>query len=142
MLTTFDVDEYVYEALRAGATGYLLKSTAPRELTAAVRTAAHGGEVLGPTIVQRLVKSYVRRPDPGLRSEALAQLTARALDVLRKLAQGRSNAEIGRELFISEATVKTHLTRVLTKLEVRDRGQAVIRAYEMGLVEPGTSAED
>jgi DNA-binding NarL/FixJ family response regulator len=142
VLTTFDVDEYVYEALRAGASGYLLKSTAPRELTAAVRTAAEGGEVLGPTIVQRLVQSYVRRPDPGLRSEALARLSGRELDVLRKLAQGRSNAEIGRELFISEATVETHLTRVLAKLGVRDRVQAVIQAYEMGLVEPGTPAED
>jgi DNA-binding NarL/FixJ family response regulator len=137
VLTTFDVDEYVYEALKVGASGYLLKTTPPRDLVAAIRTAAAGGDVLGPTVVRRLVQTYVRRPDAATRAARLQDLSERELDVLNKLARGRSNAEIGRELYISEATVKTHLTRILTKLGVRDRLQAVILAYEVGLVEPG-----
>lgn len=138
VLTTFDVDDYVYEALKAGACGYLLKSTPPRDLVIAIRTAAAGGDVMGPTVIRRLVQNFVQRPDRTTRDEAMSTLSERELDVLRMLARGRSNAEIGRDLFISEATVKTHLTRVLTKLGVRDRLQAVIRAYEVGLVEPGS----
>lgn len=137
VLTTFDLDEYVYRALKAGASGFLLKSTPPRELVQAVRTAAAGGDILGPTVTRRLVAEYVRRPDPAVREQRLAELSERELDVLRLLAAGRSNAEIGQQLFISEATVKTHVTRVLGKLGVRDRVQAVIAAYELGLVEPG-----
>jgi DNA-binding NarL/FixJ family response regulator len=136
VLTTFDVDDYVFEALKAGASGYLLKSTPPRDLVAAIRTAAAGGDVLGPTVLRRLVQNFVQRPDRATKEEVMRALSERELEVLRMLARGRSNAEIGRDLFISEATVKTHLTRVLTKLGVRDRLQAVIRAYEVGLVEP------
>jgi DNA-binding NarL/FixJ family response regulator len=141
VLTTFDVDHYVYEALKAGASGYLLKSTPPRELVSAIRNAVAGDDVLGPTVVSRLVESYVQRPDRAARDAVLHSLSQREVEVLRMLARGRSNAEIARDLFISEATVKTHLTRVLTKLGVRDRLQAVITAYETGLVEPG-SRED
>jgi len=136
VLTTFDVDDYVFEALKAGASGYLLKSTPPRDLVAAIRTAAAGGDVLGPTVLRRLVQHFVQRPDRATKEEMMRALSERELEVLRMLARGRSNAEIGRDLFISEATVKTHLTRVLTKLGVRDRLQAVIRAYEVGLIEP------
>ena len=137
VLTTFDLDEYVYRALKAGASGFLLKSTPPRELVAAVRTVAHGGDFLGPTVLRRLVDHYVERPDPAARDTALAELSERELEVLGLLARGNSNAEIGQALFISEPTVKTHVTRVLSKLGARDRLQAVIVAYELGFVEPG-----
>lgn len=140
VLTTFDADDYVYAALKAGAAGFLLKSTPPARLVEAVRTVAAGGDILGPTVIRRLVEHYVSRPDPVAGRERLAELTERELEVLRLLAGGRSNAEISRELFLSEATVKTHVTRVLAKLEVRDRMQAVIAAYETGLVEPGGSS--
>jgi len=141
VLTTFDVDEYVYRALRAGAAGYLLKSTPPKELVAGIRAAAAGDDVLSPSVVRRLVNDYVRRPDPATRQARLEALSERELDVLRMLASGRSNAEIGSALYISETTVKTHLTRVLTKLGARDRLQAVIAAYELGFVEPGRSPD-
>jgi DNA-binding NarL/FixJ family response regulator len=137
VLTTFDADDYVYAALRAGAAGFLLKSTPPLRLVEAVRTVAAGGDMLGPTVVRRLVEHYVRRPDPVAGRERLADLSERELEVLRRLAGGLSNAEISRELFLSEATVKTHVTRLLAKLGVRDRLQAAIAAYETGLVEPG-----
>jgi DNA-binding NarL/FixJ family response regulator len=137
VLTTFEMDEYVYEALRSGASGYLLKSTPPKELAQAIRDAAAGTDVLSPAITRRLVESFVRRPDPAERARRLHDLTEREVDVLRMLARGRSNAEIAGDLFLSEATVKTHLTRVLSKLGVRDRLQAVIVAYEMGFIEPG-----
>ena len=138
MLTTFDEDEYVYEALRAGASGFLLKSAPPRELAGAVRTVAAGDALLAPEITRRMVEDYVRRP--RLRpdgSTALETLTGRELEVLGLIARGRSNAEIGAELFLSEPTVKTHVTRVLAKLGLRDRVQAVVFAYESGLVQPG-----
>jgi DNA-binding NarL/FixJ family response regulator len=137
VLTTFDLDDYVFEALKAGASGFLLKTTPPADLAGAIRTVAAGDEVLSPTVTRRLVEHYLRRPGPTARREALADLSARELEVLRLLAGGRSNAEIGKELYISEATVKTHVTRVLGKLGARDRLQAVIAAYESGLIEPG-----
>ena len=141
VLTTFEMDEYVYEALKAGASGYLLKSTPPKVLVQAIRDAAAGAEVLSPAITRRLVESYVRRPDPADRAKRLHDLSEREIDVLRMLARGRSNVEIAGDLFISEATVKTHLTRILSKMGARDRLQAVIAAYEMGFVEPGGAAE-
>ncbi len=138
MLTTFDEDEYVYEALRAGASGFLLKSAPPRELAGAIRTVAAGDALLAPTITRRLIEEYVRRPRPDCdRAAELRTLTPRELEVLGLIARGRSNAEIGAELFLSEPTVKTHVTRILAKLGLRDRVQAVVFAYECGLVRPG-----
>jgi DNA-binding NarL/FixJ family response regulator len=137
VLTMFDLDEYVFGALRAGASGFLLKTTPPDELAAAIR-ACHSGELLfAPTVTRRLVEAYVRRPPSSGRLPArLAGLTDREVDVLRELARGRSNAEIAAALYLGETTVKTHVTRVLAKLGLRDRVQAVVLAYECGLVEP------
>lgn len=133
MLTMFDLDEYVFGALRAGASGFLLKTTSPDELVAAIR-AVHSGELLfSPTVTRRLVEAFVRRPPAGTVPEIMASLTGRELDVFRSLAKGLSNAEIGRELYLGEATVKTHVTRILAKLGLRDRVQAVVLAYESGL---------
>jgi DNA-binding NarL/FixJ family response regulator len=134
MLTTFDLDEYVFGALREGASGFLLKTTPPDELVAAIR-AVHSGDMLfAPTVTRRLVEAYVRRPPSSAGvPEVLAPLTERELDVFRAIAKGLSNAEIGAELFLGEATVKTHVTRILSKLGLRDRVQAVVLAYECGL---------
>jgi len=138
MLTTFDQDEYVYAALRAGASGFLLKSAPPRELAGAIRTVAAGEALLAPEITRRMIEEYVRRPRPGAaRPAELGALTARELEVLGLIAEGRSNAEIAAALFLSEPTVKTHVTRILAKLQLRDRVQAVVFAYECGLVQPG-----
>jgi DNA-binding NarL/FixJ family response regulator len=138
VLTTFDLDEYVYEALRAGAGGFMLKDAAPSQLAEAVRTVAAGESLLAPAVTRRLVERYVRRPPADkVREQEFADLTERELEVLTLIARGLSNAEIGTELFLSEATVKTHVTRILSKLGLRDRVQAVVRAYESGLVEPG-----
>jgi DNA-binding NarL/FixJ family response regulator len=135
MLTMFDLDEYVFGALRAGASGFLLKTTPPTELAAAIQ-ACHAGDMLfAPTVTRRLVEAYVRRPPPsGGVPARLAALTEREVDVLRALAKGLSNAEIATELYLGEATVKTHVTRILAKLGLRDRVQAVVAAYECGLV--------
>jgi DNA-binding NarL/FixJ family response regulator len=138
VLTMFDLDEYVFGALRAGASGFLLKTTSPAELAAAVRT-CHAGEMLfAPTVTRRLVETYVRRPpSPEGVPARLRELTERELDVLRAIARGLSNAEIAVELYLGEATVKTHVTRLLAKLGLRDRIQAVVLAYETGFVAPG-----
>jgi DNA-binding NarL/FixJ family response regulator len=142
VLTTFDLDEYVYEAMRSGASGFLLKSVRPRQLPDAVRTVAEGEALLAPSVTRRLVEEFVRLPAPaGGVPAALRDLTERELDVLRLIADGKSNAEIATSLFLSEATVKTHVNRVLTKLRLRDRVQAVVIAYETGLVRPGESVE-
>jgi DNA-binding NarL/FixJ family response regulator len=138
VLTTFDLNEYVYEAMKIGASGFLLKDVRPEQLAEAVRTVAAGDTLLAPAITRRLVEEFVRRPPPGARAPtALSALTDRELDVLKLLARGLSNAEIGQALFVSEATVKTHVTRILAKLGVRDRVQAVVFAYECALVQPG-----
>jgi DNA-binding NarL/FixJ family response regulator len=138
MLTTFDLDEYVYEAMKAGASGFLLKTAPPSELAAAVRAVVGGDVLLSPLITRRLVEQFVRRPPPGHDLPPnLRTLTAREVEVLRLVAGGLSNAEIARALFLGEATVKTHLNRVLAKLGLRDRVQAVVLAYETGLVTPG-----
>lgn len=138
VLTTFDLDEYVYEALRAGADGFMLKDAPPGQLAEAVRTVAAGESLLAPAVTKRLIERYVSRPpSDSVRRERFAELTDRELEVLQLLTRGLSNVEIGERLFLSEATVKTHVTRVLTKLGVRDRVQAVVLAYETGLAQPG-----
>jgi DNA-binding NarL/FixJ family response regulator len=138
ILTTFDLDEYVYEALHAGAAGFLLKDMAGEEIVAAVRSAARGGDaLLAPTVSRRLVERFTARRTPaGGNPAALRELTEREAEVLRLVAQGLSNAEIAAELWIAETTVKTHVARVLTKLGLRDRLQIVIFAYENGLLDP------
>jgi DNA-binding NarL/FixJ family response regulator len=138
MLTTFDLDDYVYEALRAGASGFLLKDSPRGDLIAAVRAAAAGDALLAPSVTRRLIEAFARRPAETTPSPSrLAALTARERDVLLLLARGRSNAEIAAALFVTEATVKTHVGNVLAKLGLRDRVQAVILAYESGLVVAG-----
>lgn len=139
VLTTYDLDEYVYEALRAGASGFLLKDSPRHDLIAAVRAAAAGDALLAPSVTRRLIEAFARRPPETSPSPSrLASLTARERDVLLMLARGRSNAEIAVGLFVSEATVKTHVGNLLAKLGLRDRVQAVILAYETGLVVPGS----
>jgi DNA-binding NarL/FixJ family response regulator len=138
MLTTFDLDEYVYEALRAGASGFLLKDTPPEQLVAAIRVVAGGDALLAPSVTKRVIEEFVakgRSAQPKPRG--LDELTAREHEVLILVARGLSNAEIAKELFVSETTVKTHVARVLMKLAIRDRVQAVVLAYEHGVVEPG-----
>jgi DNA-binding NarL/FixJ family response regulator len=138
ILTTFDLDEYVYEALKAGASGFLLKDVPRAQLVAAVRAVAAGDQLLSPSITRKLIEEFVRRaPRRGGIPEAMAGLTDRELDVLRLVARGKSNAEIAKELYLSDATVKTHVGHVLQKLDLRDRVQAVVLAYESGLVEAG-----
>jgi DNA-binding NarL/FixJ family response regulator len=136
VLTTFDTDEYVYEAIRAGASGFLLKSAPPEQLVAGVRAVMAGDALLAPEITRRLLDRFIRRPPPGQATPPeLAELTARELEVLRLIADGRSNAEIAAALVLSEATVKTHVNHILTKLRLRDRVQAVALAYRTGLMD-------
>ena len=137
MLTTFDADEYVVDAFRAGAAGFLLKDGPPDQLAAAVRTIAAGDALLAPALTSRLIEEYVGTAPQEELHGRLHELTERELEVLGQLASGKSNAEIGEALFLSEATVKTHLTRVLSKLGLQSRVQAVVFAYESGLVRPG-----
>jgi DNA-binding NarL/FixJ family response regulator len=138
MLTTFDRDEYIYEALRIGASGFLLKDATAERLLDAVRVAAAGDALLAPSITRRLIEQFspAPRPAPGEVPEALAELTPRELDVLRLVARGMSNSEIAAELVLGENTIKTHVAHVLGKLGLRDRVQAVVVAYESGLVAP------
>jgi DNA-binding NarL/FixJ family response regulator len=141
VLTTFDLDEYVYETLRAGASGFLLKDTPPEQLVSAIRLVAAGEALLAPSVTKRVIEQYVGAARPAReRPRGLDELTARELEVLRLIARGLSNAEIARELFVGETTVKTHVAHVLTKLGLRDRVQAVVLAYESGVVEPGAAA--
>jgi len=136
ILTTFDLDEYVYEALQAGASGFVLKDDPPEQLLGALRTVAAGDALLSPTITKRVIRQFaqLRRPTPP---KAVEELTARELDIFRLIAEGLSNAEISERLFIGETTVKTHVTHILSKLGLRDRVQAVVLAYESGIIEPG-----
>lgn len=136
VLTTFDLDEYVYEALSAGASGFLLKETRPEVLADAVRTVAGGEALLAPTVLRRLVDQYTARATPP-DAERLSVLTERELEVLRLIGRGLSNNEISQTLWIAESTVKTHITRTFMKLDLHDRAQAVVLAYETGLVKPG-----
>ena len=138
MLTTFDYDEYVYEALKAGASAFLLKDSPPEQLSNAVRVVAAGDALLHPSITRRLIEDFAQRPTPrsGTPPE-LADLSERELEVMRHLAKGLSNSEVAAGLHLSEATVKTHVAHILTKLGLRDRTQVVVLAYDTGLVEPG-----
>jgi DNA-binding NarL/FixJ family response regulator len=132
ILTTFDLDEYVYEALRAGASGFVLKDDPPEQLIAAIHTVAAGDALLSPTVTKRVIEQFTRIPRPTQPKE-LEELSERELDVFRLMARGLSNAEIGQELFIGETTVKTHVTHILSKLGLRDRVQAVVLAYQAGV---------
>ena len=140
ILTTFDLDEYVYDALHAGASGFLLKDVPPEQLVAGIRVVAEGESLLAPSVTRRLIEEFVRQrpqtPDPP---PGLDELTARELEVLGLIARGLSNAEIAEKLVVSETTVKTHVARVLSKLGLRDRVQAVVLAYESGVAVPGRS---
>jgi DNA-binding NarL/FixJ family response regulator len=138
VLTTFDLDGYVYDALRVGASGFLVKDAPPERLVTAVRSVAEGEDLFAPSVLRRLVEAYVREPPVAPAVDALAPLTQREREVLLEIARGRSNAEIAAALFLSQLTVKTHVTRILTKLGLRDRVQAVVLAYECGLVRRGT----
>jgi DNA-binding NarL/FixJ family response regulator len=139
ILTTFDLDEYVHEGLRAGASGFLLKDTLPIDLLTAVRVVADGDALISPRVTRRLIEEFARRPEPGVvaSTAALDQLTEREREVLELVARGQSNAEIATGLFVSHATVKTHVSRLLMKLDARDRAQLVMLAYETGVVRPG-----
>ena len=134
ILTTFDLDEYVYEALSAGASGFVLKDDSPEQLLAAIRTVAAGDALLSPTVTKKVIKQFARHPRPAPPKE-LGELSERERDVFRLMAEGMSNSEIGQELFISETTVKTHVTHILQKLGLRDRVQAVVLAYQTGVFE-------
>jgi DNA-binding NarL/FixJ family response regulator len=134
ILTTFDLDEYVYEALSAGASGFVLKDDSPEQLLAAIRTVAAGDALLSPTVTKKVIKQFARRPRPAPPKE-LGELSERERDVFRLMAEGMSNSEIGQELFISETTVKTHVTHILQKLGLRDRVQAVVLAFQTGVFE-------
>jgi DNA-binding NarL/FixJ family response regulator len=140
ILTTFDLDEYVLEALRAGASGFLLKDAGRDQLVEAVRAVARGDALIAPSVTRRLIERFVARSLAPLPSE-LEELTPRELQVLRLIARGRSNAELAHDLMISETTAKTHVARILAKLRLRDRVQAVVFAYEHGLVQPGVQRE-
>jgi len=137
VLTTFDVDEYVYEALRAGASGFLLKDTSPRRLIEAVGVVTRGEMLFAPAVTRRLVEAYTRQPASAVEPEALSGLTAREREVLRLVGLGIDNEAIAGQLHVTEGTVKTHLHRIMTKLSLNSRAQAVVMAYESGLVVPG-----
>jgi DNA-binding NarL/FixJ family response regulator len=138
MLTTFDLDEYVYDALRAGASGFLLKDVPAEQLAEGIRVVAEGEALLAPTVTRRLIAEFARGPSPSAEAPAAVDdLTPRELEVFKLIARGMSNAEIAEELVVSETTVKTHVARILTKMGLRDRVQAVVAAYESGLVSPG-----
>jgi DNA-binding NarL/FixJ family response regulator len=139
ILTTFDLDEYVFEALKAGASGFVLKDDSPEQLIAAIRTVADGEALLSPAITKRVIEKFVRISPPTPPKE-FDELSERERDVFRMMARGLSNAEIGSQLFISETTVKTHVTHILQKLDLRDRVQAVVLAYQTGLFEPDAMA--
>jgi DNA-binding NarL/FixJ family response regulator len=142
MLTTFDLDDYVYEALRAGASGFLLKDATADDLVAAVRIVAAGEALLAPTVTRRLIEEFARQPRRDRpRPDQLAGLTARELEVARLIARGLSNGEIADTLVLAEQTVKTHVGRILAKLNLRDRAQVVVAAYESGLITPGEGRE-
>ena len=139
ILTTFDLDEYVYEALRSGASGFMLKDNPAEQLITAVHVVAEGGALLAPSVTSRLIAEFARHRPPAEKPAQLASLSRRELEVLELVARGLSNGEIAEELYVAETTVRTHVGHILTKLGLRDRVQAVVFAYETGLVQPGTS---
>ena len=137
ILTTFDLDQYVYDGLRAGASGFLLKDTAPQQLLDAIRIAAAGDALIAPAITRRLIAEFASRPDPANNTATLSSLTHREREVLIEVGRGHNNAEIAERLFISPLTAKTHVSRIMNKLGARDRTQLVVTAYETGVVTPG-----
>ena len=137
ILTTFERDEYIFEALCSGASGFILKNAPPEDLIAAIRVVAEGNALLAPSVTRRVIAEFARRPIPDKRRSELERLTEREVEVLRLVARGKTNMEIADELFVGEATVKTHVSNLLTKLGLRDRVQAVVFAYESGLVQAG-----
>ena len=140
ILTTFDMDDYVYAAIRAGASGFMLKDAPAEQLVEAIRVIAAGDALLAPSVTKRLIEEVARRPQPGAHQvDGIHDLTERELDVLKLVARGLSNVEIAADLILGEATVKTHVGRIFTKLSIRDRAQAVVAAYESGVVTPGRS---
>ena len=139
ILTTFEKDEYIFEALRSGASGFLLKNAPPEDLIDAVRIVADGNALLAPSITERIISEFAKIPIPDKHKGKLGQLTEREVEVLGLLAKGSTNAEIANALFISEATVKTHVSNLFTKLDLHDRAQAVVCAYESGLIRPGVN---
>jgi DNA-binding NarL/FixJ family response regulator len=141
VLTTFDLDEYVYEALRAGASGFLLKDAPEEQLLAAIRVVAAGGSLFAPSVTRRLIQRFAEDRSPAAPPNALAELTERERGVLKLIARGLSNGEIAEELVVSEHTTKTHVSSILRKLDLRDRVQAVVLAYECGLVQPGAATD-
>jgi DNA-binding NarL/FixJ family response regulator len=139
ILTTFERDDYIFEALRSGASGFILKNAPPEDLVTAVRVIAEGNGLLAPSITRRIISEFAKRPvRPPMKNE-VEHLTEREIEVLKLIARGKTNAEIASELVVSEATVKTHVSNLLTKLGLRDRVQAVVYAYESGLIQPGTN---
>jgi DNA-binding NarL/FixJ family response regulator len=139
ILTTFEKDEYVFEALRSGASGFLLKNASPEDLVNAIKVVAKGDALLAPSITRRIIAEFAKTSYPKKYEDKLEQLTEREVEILRLLTKGNTNAEIAEALFISEATVKTHISNIFTKLDLRDRVQAVVFAYESGLIQPGMS---
>jgi DNA-binding NarL/FixJ family response regulator len=138
ILTTFERDDYIFEALRTGACGFLLKNATPEDLVAAIRTVAEGNALLAPSVTRRVIAKFAQKPKPRDYKDFLDRLTTRELDILKSIARGQTNAEIARELFIGEATVRTHVSNLLSKLELRDRVQIVAFAYESGIIQPGS----
>jgi DNA-binding NarL/FixJ family response regulator len=137
ILTTFERDDYIFEALRAGACGFLLKNATPEDLVAGIRTVAEGNALLAPSVTRRVIAKFAQKPKPRDYSNILSQLTAREIDIMKSVARGKTNAEIAQDLFIGEATVRTHVSNLIGKLELRDRVQIVALAYESGIVQPG-----
>ena len=137
ILTTFERDDYIFEALRAGACGFLLKNATPEDLIAGIRVVAEGNALLDPSVTRRVIARFAQRPKPRDYTDSLKELTPREVDIMKFLARGRTNSEIAEELFLSEATVRTHVSNILCKLDLRDRVQVVIFAYESNLVQPG-----
>jgi len=138
ILTTFERDDYIFEALRAGASGFLLKNATPEDLVAGIRVVANGNALLAPSVTRRVIGSFAQRPKPRDYSDSLSKLTSRETDIMKLVAHGKTNAEIAQELFIGEATVRTHVSNLLSKLDLRDRVQIVAFAYESGIVQPGS----
>lgn len=137
ILTTFERDDYIFEALRTGACGFLLKNATPEDLVAGIRVVAEGNALLAPSVTRRVIEKFAHRPKPQDYSDDISRLTSREIDILKSVARGKTNAEIAEELFISEATVRTHVSNLLGKLNLRDRVQIAAFAYESGIVQPG-----
>ena len=138
ILTTFERDDYIFEALRAGACGFLLKNATPEDLVAGIRTVAEGNALLAPSVTRRVIAKFAGQPKSRDYADSLSRLTTREVDILKSIARGKTNAEIAQELFIGEATVRTHVSNLLGKLDLRDRVQIVAFAYESGIIQPGS----